>query len=238
MKKLFLFVAVLSLAVYSTAQSQGIDTRKFIEVTGSAEMQVPPDELELEIRLQEYDNAGKKVKLDVINAEFMTILKKNKIDTVAIQFNDLYSANWYWWFWWEHREEYYQTKSVNIKLNSSSNILKLVEDLNKKWVQAIRISKSSNSKITQYRKEVKIEAAKAAKTKVAYLLEALNEEAGNVLAVEEVPEVNNEYSYWYRPANLLSNAIVSAPGGESVNAVENVFLIKVRYKIKVKFAIK
>lgn len=238
MKIFYLAGLAILLATSATAQTKTLDTRKFIEVTGSAEMSVLPDELELEIQLQEYIRSGKKVKLDDINDEFYGILKKNRIDTGSLVF--IRSSDFYWWYWWHnYRNAYYQTRTVTLKLTSATNILKLVEDLNEKWVQNINISKSSHSKIYEYRKQVKKEAAKMAKEKAGYLLESMGEELGSVLSVEEMPEVNNN-NWWYNSGNLLGNTNYNSQvsSQDDSNAINSVTSIKLRYEIKVKFAIK
>ena len=205
---------------------------KFIEVNGSAEMNLQPDEIELEIVLQEYDRSGKKIKLDDITDDFYKMLKKHQDDL-----NYVSSTEFYWWYWWWHRHSHYQTKTVTLKLTKNINILKLVEDLDEKWVQQIRISKSTHSKLQQYRKDVKAEAAKAAKEKAGYLLQSLGEQLGQVLSVEEVPEINNQQNYWYRPNNLLSNSNISIQSDSNTESIGNIPSIKLRYEIKVKFAI-
>jgi uncharacterized protein len=236
----FLYMAGLSIlfAITAVAQTQTLDTRKFIEVTGSAVMSLSPDELELEIQLVEYDKSGKKVKLDNVNDEFYRILRKNNIDTGSLVF--IRSSDFYWWHWWyNYRNAYYQTRTVTLKLTSATNILKLVEDLNEKWVQNIRIAKSSHSKIYEYRRQVKKEAAKMAKEKAGYLLESMGEELGSVLSVEEVPEVNNNY-WWGNSGNLLGNTNYNSQvsSQDDSKAINSVTSIQLRYEIKVKFAIK
>jgi len=73
MKKAILFILFL----FSTSIfAQTIDTRKTIEVTGSAEMSIVPDEIELEIILLEYNLNGKKVTLSNIESDFNKILIK------------------------------------------------------------------------------------------------------------------------------------------------------------------
>lgn len=254
MKKIYLLIVCLPCFIFTNAQmaadprGQFTDTRRFIEVSGSAEMNLQPDEIELEVILQEYDRSGRKIKLDNINDSFYAVLRKNKMKAEDLEF--INNANYYyWWYWWSYRNEYYQTKTITLKLSSQTNILKLVEDLNTKWVQSIRIAKSTHSKLQEYRKQVKAEAAKAAKEKATYLLESLGEELDNVLSVEEVPETtnnNNPYNYywWYNQgsSNLLSNSNVSVNQNQGSSSrssgIEHVASIKLRYEIKVKFAIR
>lgn len=236
MKYTVTFLAVLLACVQINAQ-QLIDTRKYIEVTGSAEMTVAPDEVELEISLQEYDKAGKKIKLEEISRDFTSVLVKHHVDTSSVSF--ISSSDFYWWYWWSQRDKYYQRRTVTIKLNEKVNVLKLVEDLNEKWVESIRIAKSTHSRITEYRKQVKEDAALAAKNKAAYLLKVLGEEPGGVLSVDEMPDTYNNY-WWNSAGNMMSNATSfnysqNAPDNSGVNGVSS---IKLRYEIKVKFSIK
>lgn len=233
----FLLLAVCFVFTNGAISQQSNNPVKFIEVSGSAEMNLQPDQLELEILLQEYERVNGKVKLAEITTEFYRILREHHVAVDGL--NYLNSGEFYWWYWWNSRNQHIQTRSVTIKLDKNVNILGLVEDLNQKWVQRISISKSTHSKLQQYRKEVKAEAAKAAKEKAVYLLESLGEKLGNVLSVEEQPETNNQSPYWYRPANVLSNSNISieAEDGADNRGISNTTAIKLRYEIKVKFSI-
>src|SRR5262245_43416346 len=135
MRFFYLTCLGILLTISVRAQVQTLDTRKYIEVTGSAEMSLSPDELEIEIQLQEYDRGGRKMRLEEITREFYQRLAKNNIDTSSLVF--ISSSDYYWWYWWNQREKYYQTRTVTIKLKKSTNILKLAEDLNEKWTQSI-----------------------------------------------------------------------------------------------------
>lgn len=238
MKKSILFILLLFSA---SVLAQTIDTRKTIEVTGSAEMSIVPDEIELEIILLEYNLNGKKVTLSNIEDDFNKILIKNNIDTKSINL-EASNNNWYWWHWWNYRYESYHTKTIHLKLNKETNFLKLVEDLNKKWTQSIRISKTTSKEIQRLRKEVKKEAMRAAKEKATYLLESVDETIGSLLSAEEMPETQNAPNFWYNSPNLINNVSNSVMNSNSFsssdNGIENVGNIKLRYEIKVKFEIK
>lgn len=238
MKQFCLFILLILVGGSMNAQLQTMDNTKSIVVNGSAEMNIPPDELELEIQLQEYDKAGHKVKLEAINKEFYKILAKHHIDTAALKFQQSYlGQSWYWWHWWQRRGEAYQQKTIKITLTQATNLLKLVGDLNEKWVQSISIAKSTHSKIYEYRKEVKKEAAKMAKEKAAYLLESLGEELGAVLSVEEIPD--GGYYGWYG-SNTLENTLMNSNIGVSnrERGVDGANDITLRYEVRVRFAIR
>jgi uncharacterized protein YggE len=229
MKNIVILLIILQTSI--TAYSQTIaPERKFIEVTGSAEMMVEPDEIELEIVLTEYD----KFKLDKIESDFYAILKSNNISKESVIINDI--NTYYWWYWWNSREKPYKIRTIKLSLNKETDILKLVNDLNEKWVQSIRISDRKNKNIQKFRKDVKIEAIRAAKTKATYLLESIDEKIGGIISIEELPENNN--NILYRNQNMLSNSIVSSNSENDDDAVRSITGIKLKYEVKAKFEIK
>lgn len=224
------FFATLLLAATVFAHSQNIDTRKYIEVTGSAEMTVQPDEVELEITLGDNSKVGK---LDQVEADFKAVLKKHNIKAESVKFQS--ASDWYWWYWWnDHYRRNQQT--VRVKLDNKTNILKFVQDLDRKWTHNIQIVNTSHKQMTQFRKDVKIEAIKAAKLKAQYLTEAVGEKLGGVLAIDELPEVQ-ENRYWFHNnvQNSMSNSVISQDSG--AEAIDNAKALKLRYEIKVKFAV-
>lgn len=207
--------------------------RKSIEVTGSAEKIVKPDEIELEIVLIEYTRDGQLVRLDKIEQEFRAVLKKNNIDTGTLNLNGLDTYNW--WYWLSNRNKSLKTKSFRLSLKGDVNFLKFTEDLNKKWVESINITDKKNINVQDYRREVKIQAIKAAKEKASYLLESIGEHLGGVLSVEEIPEGANAWDF--NRSLLLSNSSVNSNSSDT-EEISNVSSIKLRYEIKVKFEIK
>ena len=225
---LILFLQASNLFAQSTTE-----TRKFIEVTGSAERSVKPDEIELETVITEYIKDGSTVKLENIEKDFYTVLKKNSVDIENLKLNGLESN--YWWYWWNNRNKPLKTKTFKLSITGDINFLKLVEDLNKKWVESISISEKKNKNIQDYRREVKMEAIKAAKEKAAYLLESIGEHLGNVISVEENPD--DATSIWYPGRNVLSNTLLNTNSSET-DEINNVSSIKLRYEIKAKFEIR
>jgi len=225
--KLTSMALMLSLSI----NAQTIDTRKFIEVTGSAEMKVEPDEIELEIVLTEYDKNGKKVDLDNVNSDFNSVLKKHNVDLKTVTF-EYFNSSWY--YRPDEKKETYQTKIVNVKLSKQTDLLKLVEALDRKWVESVRISNKTNNEIQKFRREVKIEALKAAKEKAGYLLKSVGEEIGTVLSIEEVPDT---YNYWWNQNLSVANTVMPTRSPEN-GGVENATVISLKYEVRVKFEIK
>lgn len=121
-----------------------------------------------------------------------------------------------------------------MSIKGDVNFLKLTQDLNKKWVESISIANKKNSHVQEYRREVKIEAIKAAKEKASYLLESIGEHLGGIISVEEIPEESNP---WGVSRNLFANTTMGSNTSEG-DEINNVSSIKLRYEVKVRFAIK
>lgn len=120
-----------------------------------------------------------------------------------------------------------------MKLDNQTNLLQLLDDLNQSWVSDIRVVKSSNKDIQKYRKDIKIQALKAAKEKAEYLLESIGEKLGEVISIVEEPEYNN---YWRN--NEYSNVSMGISSQTNNSELQNVAKIKLRCEIKATFKIK
>jgi len=230
MKKTILLFTILLVSNLIIAQNTVIDGSRNIAVTGSAEMVVAPDEIELEIILKEDRSTAA---LSAIETKFMDILKKHNIDTDGQQLT-MFGTNYHWYYWWHYKRKNYKQKTYKIKLDCSTDFLSLVKDLDYQGIHSLRISNSFNENIQEFRKEVKISAMKAAKEKAAYLLESIDEQVGKVISVEEMPENQNYHSRGNQ--HTFSNKVILK--GASNDDIENVTMIRLRYEVKTKFEIK
>jgi uncharacterized protein len=202
---------------------------KHIQVIGSAEKMIVPDQIELQIVLTEYDKDGSVVKLSSIQKEFYATLKKMKIDTSKVKSEGLQSMQWTTQFL--DKSKTYKTRTYTFTVGPHDEFFKLIDQLDQKWVDNISVIRKDNKDIEQYRREVKVAAIQAAKQKASYLLAAVGEQVGGVWSVEEIPDNDNSWT-----TNLLSNIIKpKATGGDDVGDVE---AIKIRYEIKVIFEIR
>jgi hypothetical protein len=156
---------------------------KLITVTGSAEMSIVPDEVELSITIYSDRNNFEKYE-----KELTEICKKHGIPEAQLNFkNSLGHNEWYhWYWWWYYRNSSHLSQTYKLKINTKLDFLSLVKDMNKTWIQNISISSSSNKDLSDYRKEVKKEAMRMAKEKATYMLEAVGENIGSIVSVEEI----------------------------------------------------
>jgi hypothetical protein len=185
-----LFLVIISISCIScVAQVEETEEPRTIEVTGSAEMAVQPDEVELSIVLRTSSAKDKK-------KEFLKILAEQGITEDKIVFESSNNYNW-WWYYSNYYDNSVQRYTVSI--DSTVDAMALMDKLKQPWIEQIRVSNRSNSKIEVYRKEVKIQAIKSAKEKAEYMLAALGEELGGVVAITEVNGDHNTtspYYYW------------------------------------------
>ncbi len=234
MKNLILVLVCLVGSFTLSAQAE----QRFIEVTGSAESSIAPDQIELEIILREYyqSNNGKQKKdlAEVVDL-FMNTLKKHGIQEDQLVIGDR-QFSWYWW--WSYRHENLMRRKFRLRLNADADLMGFIKDMDQQWVQNMSIAQSTHSEIQRLRKEIKIAAIKAAKEKANYLLESIDEELGRVISVIEIPNSTTNNSYWWGGnRNLVSNAALS-PNTSNSDAISEVAAIKLRYEVKAKFEIR
>ena len=72
-----LFLLLLNVSVFAQETFKG---EHFIEVTGTAQMEVDPNELYLFIRLREFEENRAKVQLEKLDQDFLAALKAAGVD--------------------------------------------------------------------------------------------------------------------------------------------------------------
>lgn len=97
MKKLIVFFIVFTIVNINLLESQNvINESKTIFVTGSAEILLDPDEVDLQVTLAE--NATSGLYMNKIKIKFFDVLKKNGIDSSQFYLNNTISSmNWYYY---------------------------------------------------------------------------------------------------------------------------------------------
>jgi len=238
----FLLIILLS----SGTTDDKTEANKKIEVTGSAEMEIVPDEIYTTFTLKEYlSTSKKKVRLDSVKSEFLRICKKAGIADSNISISSYTGTeNWDYYYWYKKRHsepDFMASISYTVKVSSTEKLDKIVAGLNEDAVSNFYISKTSHSKIEQFRKEVKTKALVAGKAKAEYLVKSIGEELDGALSIQEVDDSYNNYYYGYNSNLNVSNSIsqTSLNSGESNSSSTTSFQkIKLRYEMKVVFKLK
>lgn len=231
MRKVFLLaVALLTWSLVADAQeSEG----RYIEVTGSSEIDVVPDEIHFLITIKEYwaeefDGKSKeedyrtKVPLEWIEKDLRRALRKAGIADEAIRTQEIGDH------WRQRGKEFLIGKQLDIRLTDFEQINSLVRRVDTKGIESMHLGELKHKDLPAYRKQGKIEALKAAREKAAYLVEAMGQKLGEVVRVIEPAE--NGISR-YLPFQAHSNVNMGTATAEQYR------VIKLRYEMTARFAI-
>jgi uncharacterized protein YggE len=239
-----LFLSSLFAQTQPTIQPGCFPFPKTISVTGSAEMEVIPDEIYVQVDLREYKKRGEeKTELEKIKNDFLASCKAAGIadSNIAVASYDGYNmANI-----WRRRKkdpELLSSIAYQVKFNNTRMIDELVNRLDDEATNNFSIIKTSHSKINEYRKQLKISAVKAAREKAMYLSESVSEQLGQAITIVEPEEyVNSDVQEGLYKTNttLYEKAKLGAASyyGIAENGVDY-RKIKIRYEVKVLYALK
>lgn len=242
MKKIILISGLCML--FSTAYNQqpaGNPFPKTISVSGSAEMKIIPDQIFVNVVLREYQKKGENKKdIDNLKLDFLSACKSADIADSVISIVSYTGYNNYFWLRKKKKSpDLFASITYQVKFSASKQMDDLVDKLDDEATQSFDIVNTSHSKMTEFRRQLKIQAVIAAKEKAIYLTEAINENLGSAITVKE-PE---EHSYIsIRGSNTVSQVNVSnayyKPSLNNDKSIEVDFKsIKLRYVVDVVFAL-
>jgi len=246
MKKLL--ILSFSLCLFFTAcnrYSKGSGEVSYIEVTGSAEMEVEPDEIRLSIVVGNYSEklrAGTSkeiLSLDAADRKFMDILSNVGIDKAQITLKDAATTN-YWSYYLRYgryMENVRLEKRYEIILDDVSKLNSLLSQLPgpQDGIVSVSISELKNKNMEEHCKQTKIMAMKAAKEKAKYLLESVGSKSGKPIYVREIEDNYSDINVNMAHSNLL---MMQKQDYESAKEDEpQMKKIKLRYEIEAKFEI-
>ncbi|SNR17187.1 SIMPL domain-containing protein [Tenacibaculum jejuense] len=231
MKKV-LFVIIILTSFIGVAQTN-IDSRPFIEVTGVAEKEVVPNEIYLDIPVEERIEKGRKITIQEIENELKKGLKSCGVPEENLSISNLNSklVKTGWW-----NKEILATADYELKVNDASVLKDLFEIFERLKIKNAKITKASHDKIETIRKEVRIAAIKAAKEKADYLLNAIGEKTGKSLIIRDVgnQQINN-FSFAntaYKQNKLMSREVKFKQGNIQFQNIKISSSIYVKFEIK------
>jgi uncharacterized protein len=238
-KTLLISTLIFTSAFVSNAQQVIMEKPlvKKIEVTGSAEQEVLPDEIYVTVSLREYfKDKDNKNKVDIMVLE-KQLQKAVEEAGIAKENFTIGTINGYREWWGKKKPTtFLESKSYIIKVPNLYKIDGIISRVDDKGIAYTNIDRYEFSKIEQLRKDIKIKALQAAKDKAKYLLEGIGEQMGEAL---EIIEIDQSYS----PQPVYSNMMMrSAKMDVSADVMPestvDVQKIKVRYEMKASFRIK
>lgn len=183
-KNLFLFIVFCFAHYVGRSQSTPLKEEKtpYIEVTGTAEKEIIPDEIYIAIVIRERYVNKEKVSIEVQEEKL-----KSAIKSLGINLNDLSLSDAnadYVKIRWQ-KKDVLTKKDYTLKVTNATNVGQVFLELEKLEITDAFVSRVNHSKMDSLRKEVKITAIKAAKEKADYLLKAIGEQTGKPLIIKE-----------------------------------------------------
>ena len=157
--------------------------KPFIEVTGTAEKEIIPDEIYIAITIRERNEGREKITIDKQEADLLEALKNIGISVENLSLSDA-NADYIRVRW--TKKDVITKAGYVIKVGDAQTVGKVFEKLDELKIEDAYISKVSHSKLEEFKKDVRIMAIKAAKEKADYLLAAIGQQTGKALKVYEV----------------------------------------------------
>ena len=223
-------VLLLAFCLLTVLSLQAQTNERYIEVTGTSEIEIIPDKIHYLIEIREYfeeefDGKSKpeeyrtKVPLSKIEQGLRESLTEAGIPQNAIRTQEIGD------YWRQQGQDFLVFKKFDITLTDFNQINEIVKRIDTKGVHYMRIGELENKEILAYHQKGKIEALKAAQKKATYLVEALGKKLGDVIRIVEEGSGN---AFQFAQSNVLSSDAAS---------FENFRTIKKNYSMQVRFEI-
>jgi len=237
MKKVMFILAGLFLATLS--QAQQTDNKppvKKIEVTGSAEIEITPDVIYLDIALREYKTKTTKTDISTLEKQLQKAVQDAGIAATDLTIANVFGNNYeQWWVKKKKDPDFMARKQFRLKLSKLDKVNTILGAVDAEGIESVNISSYTHSKMDEYRKEVKMKALQAAKAKATYMLDAIGDKIDGVLEVQEMNTDN------YADVQQMANVrMLDAKSEGSYAAMPDIDFktIKVRAEIRAVFFIK
>jgi uncharacterized protein YggE len=181
MRNIF-FIAFFLVSFSLAAQQETFKGEPFIEVTGTAETEIAPNEITFLIRLREFEENKNKIGLEKLDKDFLNAIQAAGIDkkrlTLADAGSKLSKLT-------KRDKDAFREKSYQLVLNSAAEVEKFLEKLEPVQVHDLVMTRVHHTDYEKIKLDVKIKALQAAKAKADALLKGIGAEAGKPLMVRE-----------------------------------------------------
>jgi uncharacterized protein len=231
---LFVFSVLLSSTVFAQNGEKNFIDQNYIEVTGKALMEIIPDEIYLKIFINEKEFKGKNL-IEIENsmiAKLQEIGIETKKDLAIIDYTSNFKN------YWIIKSDIFLTKEYQLLVHEAKIAGKVFQELQKLGISNISIDRIENSKIQEHRKEVKVNAIKAAHEKANSLVIAINQSIGKAIYIQEL-ETNYMNSLSGKVAGIQIRGVNSITSVNNTQEPQIEFeKIKLDYSVIVRFVLK
>lgn len=183
LKTVLVIIALLGGTTIFAQTTPEAEEKPFIEVTGTAEQEVVPDEIYIKITIREKYVNKEKITIEAQEEKLKAALREIGVDVKNLSLSDA-NADYVKVKW--GTKDVLTKKDFILKVGDAVTLGKAFQQLDKLEITDAFVSKVNHSKIDSLRKEVRIMAIKAAKAKTDYLLMAIGEQTGKPMVVREL----------------------------------------------------
>lgn len=181
----FLLLTVAACFFAASVFGQANTEKRVIEVTGSAETLITPNEFIFKITLLERIENKQKLTIEMQEANLRRELTNLGVevakDLTIFDLNSFYIDR-------KKTKDTLASKDYRLKLNDLAKIERLQEIADRLNVSRLELIESTHTELTRFRRETKMEVVKAAKAKAEYMLGAIGEKVGKTVFIQEIPD--------------------------------------------------
>jgi uncharacterized protein YggE len=187
MKQLIIgFLLSIPLLGFAQNGSKNFIDQNYIEITGKAELEILPDMIYVKIVLSDKENK-EKLTLPEIEKKMINTFSEIGIDVNRdLSLIDFASNLKSYWM----KSNVALTKQYQLIVHDSKTLQDVFFEFQKMGISNVSVEKTEHSEIEQYRKDVKVNAIKAAKEKAELLALAVNQSIGKALYIQEADNLN------------------------------------------------
>lgn len=179
--KRIVFATVTALFIMAMPLKGQTEDRPYIEISSNVQREVTPDEIFLEITINENDYKGKK-SLEEMQAAMIGALKINRIDVPeSLTLNYMGSDVSYTLFSKNIKPK--TEASYTLKLHDVITMQKVISSLEERQISNITLVKTRYSKEKELRTEMGTEAMKQAQSEAKELAGAIGQEIGKAISI-------------------------------------------------------
>ena len=223
------FAILFSLSLYAQAEKNFID-QNYIEVTEHSDMEIAPDGIYMKILVNEKDVKGKT--LAEIEKSMISKLQEIGIDvTKDLAVKDV-SSNFK--NYWILKTDIVLSKEYQLRVHDAKTAGKVIVELQQLGISNVSIDHIDNSKIEDFRRQVKVKAIQSAQEKAQALSEAIHQTIGRAIYIQEL----NYNPYNYLQAQPLNMTVRRIADNTLVEPDIEFQKIKLDYSILVRFELK
>ena len=209
-------------------QAQILD--RFIEVTGTAELEAVPDRIHYLIEIREYfeeEFDGRSKPEDYRTKVPITQIERNLRQALAqagVRHDDIRTQE-VGDYWRQQGQDFLISKQLDVTLTDPGQIDEILRRIDTRGINTMRIGELESDNLPQLHRQGKIEALKAAQEKADYLLQSIGKKRGNVISITEEQDPLT--------APVAQNRVVGTPAGlyEAFRAIRHHYSIRVKFYI-------